>query len=38
MNHTYMAAKQKERIITTFETGTGKAQPANQKIVKSWLP
>jgi hypothetical protein len=38
LNHTYIAAKQKERIITTLETGTGKAQPAAHKIIKSWLP
>jgi hypothetical protein len=38
LNHTYMAAKQKERIITTLEPGTGKVQPAANKIVKSWLP
>ena len=38
LNHTYMAAKQKERIITTLESGTSKVQPAAHKIVKSWLP
>ncbi len=38
LDHTYMAAKQKQRIITTLESVTGKVQPAVHKIIKSWLP
>jgi hypothetical protein len=38
LNYTYSVAKQKDRIITTLETGTGKAKPAAHKIVKTWLP
>ena len=38
LNHTYMAAKQKDRIITTLEPGTNQPKSGTQKIVKSWLP
>lgn len=38
LNHTYMTAKQKERIITTLEPETSQAKPAIRKIFKTWLP
>jgi hypothetical protein len=38
LNHTYMTAKQKERIITTLEPDTSQAKPVLRKIFKTWLP
>jgi hypothetical protein len=38
LNHTYMIAKQKERIITTLEPETSQAKPVPRKIIKTWLP
>ena len=38
LNHAYMTAKQKERIITTLEPETSQTKPAIRKISKTWLP
>jgi hypothetical protein len=38
LNHTYMIAKQKERIITTLELETSQTKPALRKVLKNWLP
>ncbi len=38
LNHTYMVAKQKERIITTLEPIADPVLPSRHKIMKSWMP
>ncbi|MCX6033421.1 MAG: hypothetical protein NTV38_00340 [Chloroflexi bacterium] len=38
LNHVYMTAKQKERIITTLDPDTSQAKLAIRKISKTWLP
>ena len=38
LNHTYMVAKQKERIITTLEPIADPVRPSVHKIIKSWMP
>lgn len=38
LNHTYMTAKQKDRIITTLEPDTSRTNPAIRKNFKTWLP
>jgi hypothetical protein len=37
LNHVYMTAKQKERIITTLDPDTSQAKLAIRKISKTWL-
>ncbi len=38
LNHIYVTAKQKERIITTLEPATSPAKPVIRRFVKTWLP